>query len=217
MIGSPLAPLVRIRRVELADGALIERYASDSHIAASSHVPHPYPRGGGLAFAARAVGGWKDGSEHAFAVTVDEALAGLISVMAINRLRGSAQVGYWIAVPFWGRGVATRSLALAVRFAFDERRLVELGASCLAANPASARVLEKNGFVEQSPVVYKGPDRRFLGQQVRTFLLRQRVAGGWREAGVRRVGEMIANIREKQALPDDAGRVRRGWKKDLDS
>jgi RimJ/RimL family protein N-acetyltransferase len=170
--------VVLIRPVELTDGPLIEQYASDSRISESSHVPHPYPRGGGLAFAAKAVGGWKNGSEQVFAVTVDGELAGLVSLMAINRLRGSAQVGYWIAVPYWGRGVATRALALAVRFAFHDRRLVELGAVCLAKNPASARVLEKNGFIEQAPVVYQGPDRRFLGQQLRTFLLWRR-ATAW--------------------------------------
>ncbi len=162
---------VRIRRVELNDASLIEQYASDARIAATSHVPHPYPRGGGLKFAVGAIGAWKNGSDFAFVVTEDSAFVGVVSLMAVNRLRASAQAGYWIAVPYWGRGIATAALQLAVRFAFDELHLRELGAACLALNVASARVLQKNGFVEQRPTPYRGPDERFIGQDIRTFRL----------------------------------------------
>jgi len=172
-------PVIRIRRVELADASLIEQYASDARIAETSHVPHPYPRGGGLSFAARAISAWKARSEFTFVVTENEALVGLVSVMAVNRLRASAQVGYWIGVPFWGRGIATMALRQAVNFAFDELHLVEVGAGCLAINLASARVLEKNGFIEQVPFNYSGPDVRFTGQLIRTFHLSVR-AVPWR-------------------------------------
>jgi ribosomal-protein-alanine N-acetyltransferase len=165
------APVVRIRRVEITDGSAIERYASDARIAATSHVPHPYPRGGGATFALAAIAGWRKGSDRTFSVTVDDAFAGLISLMSINRLQASAQVGYWVAVPYWGAGVATAALRLAVRVSFDELKLVELAAGCLDGNVASARVLEKNGFREQGRFCYEGPDGRFLGQMVRTFRL----------------------------------------------
>jgi [ribosomal protein S5]-alanine N-acetyltransferase len=162
---------VGIRRVEIADAPLIEQYASDARIAETSHVPHPYPRGGGLRFAASAVAAWNKGNERTFMVTEHGALAGLVSLMAVNRVRASAQVGYWIAVPYWGRGIASEALRLAVQFGFGELHLVELGAGCLAVNGASARVLEKNGFVEQAPYYYAGPDERFRGQKIRAFLL----------------------------------------------
>ena len=187
MTAESAAAAIGIRRVEIADAQLIEQYASDARIAETSHVPHPYPRGGGLRFTASAIAAWNKGSERTFVVTVDGALAGLVSLMALNRLRASAQVGYWIAVPYWGRGIASEALRLAVRFGFGELHLAELGAGCLAVNAASARVLEKNGFVEQAPYYYEGPDERFRGQKIRAFFLSRpqpdRWGSVWRSKG----------------------------------
>lgn len=172
MIETPTVPLVKIRPVHLSDAPMIERYASDPRIAATSHVPHPYPRGGGAAFAAHAVEAWREGGDRAFAVTSDDAFAGIVSLMALNYTRGRAQVGYWIAAEYWGRGIATEAVRLVVRLAFEEYGLTELGAGCLAENLASARVLEKAGFVEGVPFAYRGPDTRFEGRTIRTFTRR---------------------------------------------
>lgn len=158
--------------MQLIDAAQIERYAADPAIAATSHVPHPYPRGGGLVFASHAVEAWRSGDGYAFSILADDAFAGLMSLTAVNRLLASAQVGYWIAVPFWGRGIASEGLRLAVTSAFGELGLQQLGAGCLEANLASARVLQKNGFIEGPSFVYAGADGRFEGQRIRTFQLR---------------------------------------------
>jgi len=174
----PASGVIRIRRVELDDAALIEQYASDARVAETSHVPHPYPRGGGRTFALSAVKEWQRNGDRTFAVVVDDAFAGLVSLMAINRLRSVAQVGYWIGVPFWGRGIASEALRQTVSFAFDDLGLEELGAGCLAENLASARVLQKNGFEEQRSVDYRGPDARFVGHTIRRFhLTRERTPG----------------------------------------
>jgi [ribosomal protein S5]-alanine N-acetyltransferase len=60
-----------------------------------------------------------------------------------------AEVGYWLARPFWGRGLMTRVVAAMVRRAWDELGLVRLQAEVFAHNRASMRVLEKNGFVRE--------------------------------------------------------------------
>ena len=62
-----------------------------------------------------------------------------------RRPSGSVELGYWIATPFWGRGLATEACAALVDIART------LGLACLEGshfidNPASARVLEKLGF-----------------------------------------------------------------------
>lgn len=175
-IGTTSPPSVRIRRVEIGDAPAIEQYASDPHIAATSHVPHPYPRGAGLTFVTAALSAWRNGGDSTFAVLADEAFAGLITLMSLNRLSASAQVGYWIAVPQWGRGVATEALRLTVQYAFDELNLNQLGARCLASNVASVRVLQKNGFEERGQLRYQGADSRFAGALLRSFVLQRRPA-----------------------------------------
>ena len=58
-----------------------------------------------------------------------------------------ANVGYFVAQAYNGRGLATRAVADVVRFAFDEAGLHRIEAGTLPDNDASQRVLEKNGFV----------------------------------------------------------------------
>jgi RimJ/RimL family protein N-acetyltransferase len=52
------------------------------------------------------------------------------------------QVGYWIGKQFWGRGIATSALQEFV----SEVKIRPLYAIVANHNPASKRVLEKNGF-----------------------------------------------------------------------
>ncbi len=57
-----------------------------------------------------------------------------------------AEVGYWLAKPFWGRGIMTAAAELLCRLAFKELGLAKITAHVFPPNLASARVLEKCGF-----------------------------------------------------------------------
>ena len=58
----------------------------------------------------------------------------------------SAQLGYWLGEPFWGRGIMTAAVAAAAGYALSRLGFVRLEARVYAWNPASMRVLEKCGF-----------------------------------------------------------------------
>ena len=60
-----------------------------------------------------------------------------------------AEVGYWLAKPFWGRGMMTAVVQRVCQYAFEEFGLVKINAHVVTHNPASARVLEKCGFVQE--------------------------------------------------------------------
>ena len=62
-----------------------------------------------------------------------------------RRASGSVEMGYWIALPFWGRGYASEACAALVDIA-RTLGLSSLEGSHFIDNPASARVLEKLGF-----------------------------------------------------------------------
>ena len=62
-----------------------------------------------------------------------------------RRASGTVELGYWVARPFWGRGLATEASAALVDIA-RALRLPRLQASHFIDNPASGRVLEKLGF-----------------------------------------------------------------------
>ena len=60
-----------------------------------------------------------------------------------------AEVGYWLAKPYWGRGIMTAVIQRVCRHAFEEFGLVKITAHVYSLNTASARVLEKCGFQEE--------------------------------------------------------------------
>ena len=80
-----------------------------------------------------------DGAIVMRAILVDGALAG--HVVGFER-NGEPEVGYWLARPFWGRGIAT----LALRRFLGEHAVRPLQARVASDNLASLRVLEKCGF-----------------------------------------------------------------------
>jgi ribosomal-protein-alanine N-acetyltransferase len=67
----------------------------------------------------------------------------------------TAEVGYWLARPYWGKGIMTAVVKTMVAYAFQQEHLVRLFAPIFAANVGSARVLEKAGFTVEAPVMRK--------------------------------------------------------------
>ena len=58
----------------------------------------------------------------------------------------TAEIGYWLGEPFWGRGIATTALKETTAYAFAHFEIERLQAHVFEWNPASARVLEKAGY-----------------------------------------------------------------------
>jgi ribosomal-protein-alanine N-acetyltransferase len=58
-----------------------------------------------------------------------------------------AQLAYYLARPYWGRGLATEAGRAFIQYGFDELRLARIVAGANAENIASNRVLQKLGFV----------------------------------------------------------------------
>jgi RimJ/RimL family protein N-acetyltransferase len=57
-----------------------------------------------------------------------------------------AELGYWIGVPYWGKGYATEAARAMVQYGFETLQLHRIFASHFANNSASARVLRKIGM-----------------------------------------------------------------------
>ena len=107
--------------------------------------PHPYTRHAGREFL-RTV--QTQSPETLFAIAVGgEAVGGIGFVMLADVERVSAEVGYWLAEPFWGRGIATEALVAVTRYAIETHGFTRLFAVPFASNQASCRVLEKAGYV----------------------------------------------------------------------
>ena len=86
--------------------------------------------------------------ETTFAIAVNGEAAGSVGfVLRQDVERVTAEIGYWLAEPFWGRGIATEALVAMTGHAISTHALTRVYALPFAWNAASCRVLEKAGYV----------------------------------------------------------------------
>ncbi|HEX6027064.1 MAG TPA: GNAT family N-acetyltransferase [Solirubrobacter sp.] len=116
----------------------------DPEIQTWTNVPSPYAREHAVDYVERVS---KLPGTEAFLGFEDDRLVGSFSVMEIDRERAYAEIGYWVAAPARGRGLATRAVTLLRDWAAEElgARLIEL--IIHEDNLPSKRVAERTGFL----------------------------------------------------------------------
>lgn len=137
---------VLVRPYRDADVASLARNADDASIAANLRdgFPHPYTEDHARQFIRARSKQWPPWS-YALAHG-DDVIGGIGILPGEDVHHRSAELGYWVAVPYQGLGVATRAVRRFVPWAMDTFGLLRVFASVFHPNRASARVLEKAGF-----------------------------------------------------------------------
>ena len=131
---------------EWRDRDAIVRYANNRKVSINLRDRFPFP------YTARDARNWLDVVVDAkpvtnFAIDVaGEAVGGIGFTPQHDVDRRSAEIGYWLGEPFWGRGIATEALLAVTEYAFANFDLCRLYAHVFDWNAASARVLEKAGY-----------------------------------------------------------------------
>lgn len=83
----------------------------------------------------------------AFAITLEDTVIGSIGVFRCDNIHfRTAEMGYYIGEPYWGKGYATSAVRQACEYVFENSDIIRIFAEPLAHNIASCRVLEKAGF-----------------------------------------------------------------------
>lgn len=125
----------------------VRELAGDARVADTTlNIPHPYPDGIAEQWIATHAAAFADGTGATFAITEkDSTLCGSISMMIALRHQ-RAEIGYWLGVPFWGRGYTTEAALAVVHFGFTVLHLNRINAHHFARNPASGRVMQKIGM-----------------------------------------------------------------------
>jgi len=82
-----------------------------------------------------------------FAIEYEGDLCGMIGLTRQPDVyKKTAEIGYWIGEPYWNKGIATEAVRLITAYGFDQLGFVRIHTGIFEYNPASMRVLEKNGF-----------------------------------------------------------------------
>ncbi|MCP5521743.1 MAG: GNAT family N-acetyltransferase [Verrucomicrobiales bacterium] len=140
---------IRLRALGPEDAPRIVQVAGAREIADTTiSVPHPYPPEAAVEWITKVGEQWTAGTGAIFGVeTCDgNALVGSIGLREIDRAHSQAELGFYVGVPWWGRGYATAAIRALLPFAFGPLGLNRVYAHHMVRNPASGRVLEKTGF-----------------------------------------------------------------------
>lgn len=128
------------------DAVSLAKYANDREIWLNlrDRFPHPYTLEDAERFILSAL---SQDPEDRFAIAIDGEAVGSIGFMIGTDVeRISAEIGYWLARAYWGRGIMSEALEAVTRYAIEAMSLTRVFALPFAHNPASARVLEKAGY-----------------------------------------------------------------------
>ena len=121
--------------------------ANNPKIAANltNKFPYPYTEESGKTFIAFAT---QHEPLHILAIDIDNKAVGGIGIHPQADIQcKNAEMGYWLAEPYWGNGIITRAVKQMVEYGFKNFDITRIFARPFGHNPASIRVLEKAGFV----------------------------------------------------------------------
>jgi [ribosomal protein S5]-alanine N-acetyltransferase len=141
-------PRLVLRPFSLEDAPRVQLLAGVREVAENTMaIPHPYPDGAAEAWIGSHQEAFEKGESLTFAVCLRDGgdLTGAVGLM-LSLPDRSAELGYWIGVPYWNRGYATEAVWALVRFGFESMNLHRIHAGVFTGNPASIRVLLKIGF-----------------------------------------------------------------------
>jgi ribosomal-protein-alanine N-acetyltransferase len=109
-------------------------------------IPYPYTVEDAKEYITSMLSADKDVT-FAFAITVDDKAIGSIGVFRCNNIHfRTAEMGYYIAESYWGKGIGTSAVKQTCRYIFENTDILRIFAEPFACNTASCRILEKAGF-----------------------------------------------------------------------
>jgi len=136
-----------IRSWSSHDQAALVKYANNRKVWLNLRdaFPHPYTEASAAAFLEMVA---RQSPTRFFAIaTPEEAIGGIGISLNQDVHRLTAEMGYWLGEPHWGKGVMTEAVAKFTEYALERFHLVRIHAEPYASNPNSCRVLEKAGYV----------------------------------------------------------------------
>lgn len=135
-----------IRDFEKTDSTAIVKYANNPKIAQNLRdaFPSPYTENDAENFLFNVT---ESQPRTVFAIATEIEAIGSIGLMIGKDVhRFSAELGYWLAEPYWGRGIMSAAVSAVADYGFTHFKLNRIYAEPYYINKASAKVLEKAGF-----------------------------------------------------------------------
>jgi ribosomal-protein-alanine N-acetyltransferase len=136
----------KLRPIKETDIDNLVKYANNPKIAANltNKFPYPYTKEHGLNFIQFAM---SNTPAHVMAITINDELVGGIGIHPQEDIQcKNAELGYWLAEPFWGNGIISKAIPQMVEYGFKTFDINRIFARPFDSNIASQKVLQKAGF-----------------------------------------------------------------------
>jgi ribosomal-protein-alanine N-acetyltransferase len=140
---------VILRPLVASDAPAIYRHLQDKAIVRwTSNIPWPYKKAHSVSFIKNSKEMRKTMKGFNFGVVPkgETEVVGIVGLMKYDAANKKAELGYWLAKPYWGRGIMTESAGLAVDFAFSKLKCHRVYVRAFKANIASNKIIQKLGF-----------------------------------------------------------------------
>lgn len=137
---------MKLRPWTVMDIDSLVKYANNEKIAnnLTNQFPHPYTREHAIGFIEMTQ---NHNPTQVFAIDLDGVAVGGIGIHTQQDVYcKNMELGYWLAEPFWGKGIVTKAVTEMIDYAFDTFDIQRIFARPYGPNKASQRVLEKAGF-----------------------------------------------------------------------
>lgn len=138
----------KIRKWKLTDAKDIAVALSNKKIQDNLRdgLPYPYSEQDGVDYISSMLSA-NANETFAFAITLDDKAIGSIGVFRQQNIhRQTAEMGYYIAEEYWGKGIMTDAVKQICKYVFKNSDILRIYAEPFAYNAGSCRVLEKAGF-----------------------------------------------------------------------
>ena len=137
---------ITLRAFKQEDAETLATLLNNSRVVANlrDYIPFPYTLKDAMDFIHLCQ---EENPRQNFAIEHNKLFVGSIGlVKQVDVYRKSAEIGYWIGEPYWGKGIATEAAKLITAYGFEQLELLKIFSAVFDFNKASQRVLEKAGY-----------------------------------------------------------------------
>lgn len=137
-----------IRKWKMSDAKAISLALNNKSILENLRdgLPYPYTEKDAEEFIQSMINS-DTNTTFAFAIEIDNKVVGSIGAFRQSNIhRHTAELGYYIAEDFWGKGYMTEAVKQLCDYIFTYTDIIRIFAEPFSYNIGSCRVLEKNGF-----------------------------------------------------------------------
>jgi len=137
---------IKLRKLKVSDAEFISKKAKDRNITKYTFViAPPFNLKEAKKFIREAHKNIQKKVSYEFGIELkkEKKLVGLINLLGINYKNKYADVGFWVAKEYWGKGISDEAVKLMLEFGFKKLKLKRIQARALHENIRAQKLVER--------------------------------------------------------------------------